>query len=65
MRPLTQREREIAALEFRHSPWFKRILNPILRKLQVWTDRPYVICSIFDDELTMLISYQFRRMEIQ
>lgn len=29
-----------------HRPPFKVILNPILRFLQFWTDRPYVIATM-------------------
>lgn len=28
-----------------HKPMIKRICNPILRIIQFWTDRPYVIVS--------------------
>ena len=28
-----------------HRPLLKRIVNPILRTLQFWTDRPWVIAS--------------------
>lgn len=28
-----------------HGPWWKRAINPVLRALQFWTDRPYVIYS--------------------
>ena len=33
-----------------HSTRLKRIINPILRKIQFWTFRPYVIVSIFEKD---------------
>jgi len=28
-----------------HNPWFKRLFNPMFRKVQFWTDRPFVIAT--------------------
>jgi len=28
-----------------HRTWFKLLLNPLLRRIQFWTSRPYVIAS--------------------
>jgi len=35
---------------WKHKTKLKLIVNPVLRKLQFWTNKPYVICSITDFE---------------
>lgn len=49
-----------------HGPLWKRIINPILRVVQFWSDRPYVFysrCSHYDgDDPPRFISYGFGRV---
>lgn len=49
-----------------HGPWWKRIVNPILRALQFWTARPYVVysnCTHYNGpEEPTFISYGFGRV---
>lgn len=45
-----------------HRTWFKCLLNPILRKLQFWTDRPYVIVSRIEDK--EVVGYGFQRTRL-
>lgn len=33
-----------------HKTRLKLIINPLLRKIQYWTDKPYVIASSFNDK---------------
>lgn len=42
-----------------HRPLLKVIVNPVLRKLQFWTDRPWVITSICDRDESG--KYYFKR----
>ena len=44
-----------------HRVWFKIIFNPILRILQFWNSRPYVIVSKMRRE--KCIGYGFRRIK--
>lgn len=49
-----------------HAPTRKVIINPILRKLQWWTDRPYVIGSICEwNEYgrPVFVKYAFQRVK--
>ena len=45
-----------------HRVWFKVLLNPILRKIQFWTDQPYVITSCVEDE--RVVGYQIKRVRL-
>ena len=47
-----------------HRTPLKLIVNPILRKLQFWTNCPYVICSetIFVDGKPHFLNYSFGKM---
>lgn len=47
-----------------HRPRIKCIINPILRKLQFWTRKPYVIASIteFKDGVPYFVRYSFTRV---
>lgn len=47
-----------------HGPWWKRVVNPILRTLQFWTDRPYVVYSQCDVRTTppTFLRYGFGRI---
>lgn len=49
-----------------HGPWWKRAINPVLRLIQFWTDRPYVIyseCSHYaGPERPRLLRYGFGRV---
>ena len=45
-----------------HSTWLKRIVNPILRKIQYRTNTPYVIASEFDSSKNTFIRYIIRRV---
>jgi hypothetical protein len=47
-----------------HSTRLKRIVNPVLRKLQFWTDRPCVIVSIFNYGKTDLIFSHYTIMRM-
>lgn len=47
-----------------HRTPLKCIVNPILRRIQFWTDRPWVITSLMkevDDRLTF-VRYEFHRV---
>lgn len=48
-----------------HRTWLKCIVNPILRFIQFWTDKPYVIASIteFKDGLPYFKHYSFERVK--
>ncbi len=46
-----------------HRVWFKIILNPILRKLQFWTEWPYVITSIIEDG--KVLGYRIARVRLR
>lgn len=54
-----------------HGPWWKKLINPVLRAIQFWTDRPYVIyskCSFYKlDEFAgnppRLLGYGFGRVQ--
>lgn len=48
-----------------HRTWLKCIVNPILRFIQFWTDKPYVISSIteFKDGLPYFQHYSFQRVK--
>jgi hypothetical protein len=46
-----------------HSTRLKRIVNPVLRKLQFWTDKPFVIYSTFEND--KFIRYGFGRVWFQ
>lgn len=47
-----------------HRTWLKCIVNPILRFIQFWTNKPYVISSIteFKDGLPYFQHYTFERV---
>ena len=45
-----------------HRIWFKNIFNPVLRVIQFWTDRPYVIGSKV--KRNIVIGYVFRRIKL-
>lgn len=45
-----------------HSTRLKRIVNPILRKIQYRTNTPYVIASEFDSSKNTFIRYTIRRV---
>ncbi len=44
-----------------HRTLLKVILNPILRKIQWWTDTPYVIASVFVKGI--FTTYSFQRVK--
>ena len=50
-----------------HRPLFKRVVNPILRALQPWTNRPYVIYTqtrvTHPAELPIIVGYGFGPIE--
>ena len=48
-----------------HRTWLKCIVNPILRFIQFWTDKPYVISSIteFKDGLPYFQHYSLQRVK--
>lgn len=49
-----------------HKTWFKCFFNPILRRIQFWTDRPYVIYSnVSFDEVggIKVLGYGFGRVK--
>lgn len=45
-----------------HKHPLKLIVNPILRKLQFFTNKPYVIASKFDKQRTKFIGFTFCRV---
>ena len=50
---------------WRHRSPIKLIVNPILRKLQFWTDKPLVICTYteFINDRPHFLSYGFKRIK--
>ncbi len=46
-----------------HRVWFKVLLNPILRKIQFWTEWPYVIVSKVEDN--KVVGYAIERMRLR
>lgn len=49
-----------------HRPARKTLCNPILRKIQFWTDRPYVIasvCSFNEHKRPVFERYTFTRVK--
>lgn len=56
---------------WRHRTPIKCIINPILRAIQFWTSKPYVICSICDykecdvthDSVPFFVKYSLMRVE--
>ena len=46
-----------------HCIWFKNIFNPILRAIQMWTDRPYVIVTMVKGN--EIVGYGFRRVKLK
>lgn len=48
-----------------HNTPIKRKLNPILRRIQFWTYRPYVLVSNIEilDDIPHFKSYTIKRME--
>jgi hypothetical protein len=53
---------------WRHSTPLKRAVNPILRYIQFWTDRPLVIASLvhFDENKNPnLVGYKIRRVKYE
>lgn len=47
---------------WKHKHPIKLIINPILRKLQFFTNRPYVITSLFNENRTKFIRFGFSRV---
>ncbi len=41
-----------------HRPLFKVLLNPMLRKIQFWTDKPLVFVSKFEDNKFLYYSME-------
>ena len=54
---------EMPKLRKNHKTLLKCTINPILRILQFWTDRPYVIYSNFDIEKDKFLGYGFGRIK--
>ncbi|AMM43743.1 hypothetical protein FDG95_gp178 [Pectobacterium phage vB_PcaM_CBB] len=46
-----------------HKSWSKCLLNPVLRKIQFWTDKPFVIASKITDNHEF-IRYTAKRMKL-
>jgi hypothetical protein len=50
---------------WKHKPPLKLFVNPILRKLQFWTDKPLVIASITEfteDGTPYFVRYKLKRL---
>lgn len=45
-----------------HRSTLKVLLNPVLRLLQSYTNKPYVIASVFDNKMEF-ITYSIQRVE--
>ena len=48
-----------------HSTRLKRIVNPVLRKLQFWTRRPFLIYSVIEIENNKFLYYGFGRVKMK
>ena len=46
-----------------HKTWSKCLINPVLRKIQFWTDKPFVIASKITDEHEF-VRYAFKRVKL-
>jgi hypothetical protein len=44
-----------------HKTRLKLVINPVLRKIQYWTDKPYVIASCFEKK--EFITYKIQRVQ--
>lgn len=52
--------------EWRHKTPLKCFINPILRKIQFWTDKPFVIASICDvseNNKPVFLKYTIKRVK--
>lgn len=45
-----------------HKTNLKCFMNPLLRTIQYWTDKPYVIASLFDDNREF-VTYKIARVQ--
>lgn len=46
-----------------HKTWSKCLINPVLRKIQFWTDKPFVIASKITDEHEF-VRYAIKRVQL-
>ena len=57
MKPIEKRDGYMC-----HRPWFKVVFNPVLRLVQFWTNRPFVLVSRV--EKMKVIGYALKRMKL-
>ena len=53
-----------AGVEYKiHKTKLTNFVNPVLRRIQFWTNKPYVISSNFSEDYNVFLGYGFNRME--